>query len=171
MILSKNYKNTALENCRAKPGLRFANYIIDLAFFYFIAFCLGFIIRTVLPNVPNSFDYDEVNQLTFLLLYGITMSFIEGLSNGKSIGKLITRTRSLNDDGSAISLADAFRRNIFRAIPFIAFSALSAPCIPWHDRLSYTMVIEEKKILLFKRKLIFLKSIRENPEFLKIKFY
>lgn len=86
----------------------------------------------------------------------------EGMSNGRSIGKLITGTRAVNEDGSDISFQKAFVRNIVRAIPFNALSALGTPSHPWHDRWSDTMVIDEKKLALQTQKVDLFDSVKNQ---------
>jgi uncharacterized RDD family membrane protein YckC len=67
---------------------------------------------------------------------------------GKSIGKLITGTKAVNEDGSDISFGKAFARGFSRAVPFDAFSALGDPSYPWHDKWTNTYVIDEKQTRL-----------------------
>lgn len=157
-----NQEEVDLDYCRATSGLRLANYIIDMIFFYLIMFGLGIFLGILAPSVLNIFD-GLMGRLISLLLYGIVMSFIEGASQGKSIGKLITGTKAVNLDGSDMNFGQAFSRNIIRAIPFNAFSAFGTPCNPWHDRLSNTMVVEEKKLTLLKQKETFFDSFKQNP--------
>lgn len=90
------------------------------------------------------------------------MCLIEAVSGGKSIGKLITGTKAINLDGSEINFAKAFTRNMIRAIPFNAISALGNPCDPWHDRLSKTMVVDEKKLALQTQKVILFDSVKNQ---------
>jgi uncharacterized RDD family membrane protein YckC len=74
------------------------------------------------------------------------MSLIEAMFRGKSIGKLITGTKAVNEDGSDISFAKAFERGLARMVPFEAFSALGEPSYPWHDKWTKTFVIDEKEM-------------------------
>ena len=83
-----------------------------------------------------------------LLLYGIIMGTTEALTGGRSLGKLITGTRAVNADGSAISMQTAFWRGLCRAVPFEAFSALGSPSYPWHDKWTNTYVIDLRQSVL-----------------------
>jgi len=112
-----------------------------------------------MASIFNSFT----GQITPLLIYGIIMAITEGAFHGKSIGKLITGTKAINLDGTDMNFGKSFSRNIIRAIPFNAFSAFGNPCNPWHDRLSNTMVVEEKKLALLKQKETFFDSLKQNP--------
>jgi uncharacterized RDD family membrane protein YckC len=115
--------------------------------FYIVAFVLGIVIGILKPDLLTGLDNLSL-RLIMLLFYAIVMFMTEGMSNGRSIGKLITGTRAVNEDGSDMTFQKAFVRNIVRAIPFNALSALGTPSHPWHDRWSDTIVIDEKKLAL-----------------------
>lgn len=142
-----------LEYCRASSGQRLANYFIDLVAFYIILFFIGIIVGILFPN---SFDEMEINplvdRLLSLLLYGLVMFGIETCFQGKSLGKLITGTRAITRNGETISFEKSLIRNFVRAIPFNGLSGLGTPCNPWHDQWSGTLVVDEKKLDLAKRK-------------------
>jgi uncharacterized RDD family membrane protein YckC len=134
---------------RASTGKRLANYLIDLVLFYALLFILGFFLALVSPTFTEIVTSDRsgfglLDRLITLLLYAVYMSAVEALFHGKSLGKLITRTKAVNPDGSQISTAQAFERGFSRAVPFCAFSAFGNPCDPWQDRWTNTMVINEK---------------------------
>lgn len=134
---------------QASTGKRFANYIIDLIVFYILMVFAGVIIVIVNPTTLYSFSDDDVatnllDRLLSLVLYGLYMFLIEAIFKGKSLGKLITGTRAVNEDGSNISIQTALLRGLSRAVPFNAFSALGSPSYPWHDKWTKTYVIDEK---------------------------
>lgn len=147
MDFNINYQVVDLNYCRATTGKRFANYIIDTLVFYIVVFGLGIVIGILKPNLLEDLDNLSL-RLIMLLFYAIVMFMTEAMSNGRSIGKLITGTRAVNEDGSDMTFQKAFVRNIIRAIPFNALSALGTPSHPWHDRWSDTIVIDEKKLAL-----------------------
>ena len=89
-----------------------------------------------------------VNQLFFFVLYTSYMFLLETIFKGKSIGKFVTGTRAVNEDGSFISTRTALLRSLSRIVPFEPFSALGNPARPWHDRWTHTYVIDEKKSVL-----------------------
>jgi uncharacterized RDD family membrane protein YckC len=132
---------------RAESGKRLLNYIIDLAFFYMLAIGVGIFIAIASPSSVESLTDDSNpigDRLLGLVLYGLYMSIIEALFKGKSLGKLITRTRAVNMDGSRITVGTAIARGFSRAVPFCAFSALGSPCNPWQDKWTDTLVIDER---------------------------
>ena len=134
---------------RSSAGKRLANYLIDLVLFYVILFMLGFTLALLSPTFAGILtnersDFGILDRLFTLLLYAVYMSAVEALFHGKSLGKLITKTKAVNMDGSQISTAKAFERGFSRAVPFCVFSALGNPSNPWQDRWTNTMVINEK---------------------------
>ena len=144
---------------QASTGKRLANYIIDLFVFYIL-----FILFTILIAYNSPETLEDINtessgsglldrlldRLLTMLIYGLYMFLIELLFKGKSLGKLITGTRAVNEDGSAITLKSAFLRGISRAVPFDQFSALGTPSYPWHDKWSDTYVIDESQSNIIK---------------------
>ena len=135
---------------QASSGKRFANYLIDLVLFYILIFCFGFVLAMLDPNASD--DLNSVgglgslaDRLISLLFFGIYMGLVEGLFRGKSLGKLITGTRAVNEDGTRISFKTGFLRGLGKAVPFDAFSALGQPPYPWHDKWVHTYVIVERQ--------------------------
>lgn len=133
----------------ASTGKRFLNYIIDLLFFWVLIIiagvCIAIVSPSVIENIDDSPSFNLIDRILTLLLYGTYMGIVEGLFKGKSLGKLITKTRAVHMDGSKIGWDKAFARSFSRAVPFCAFSALGTPCNPWQDRWTSTMVIDEKQ--------------------------
>lgn len=73
----------------------------------------------------------------------IFMGFYEYLTKGVTLGKLITGTKAVNQDGTNITIGTAFLRSLCRIVPFEPFSALTTPCYPWHDKWTKTFVIDK----------------------------
>jgi uncharacterized RDD family membrane protein YckC len=135
---------------QASSGKRFANYIIDLGIFYILAFASGIIIALINPVALDAISDDDSgfnlqDRLLGLVLYGFYMFATEAIFKGKSLGKLITGTRAVNEDGSNVSPRAALLRGLSRAVPFNALSALGKPAYPWHDRWTKTYVIDERE--------------------------
>lgn len=135
---------------RAGRGQRLANYLIDLFIYYLLAFAFGVCLAILVPDFAETFANNGSNNSlgdTFfsLVFYGLYMSVVEAVFKGKSLGKLITKTRAVNLDNTPISIHTAFARGFSRALPFCVFSAFGSPCNPWQDRWNDTMVIKEKQ--------------------------
>jgi uncharacterized RDD family membrane protein YckC len=93
----------------------------------------------------NSPGFNIIDRIISLVVYAILSGLIEGFTKGKSLGKLITGTRAVNEDGSQISFQTGMLRGFCRAVPFNQLSALGNPCYPWHDKWTNTEVIDEKE--------------------------
>ncbi len=143
----------------AEKGLRLANYLIDMLVFYCLIVLYGLlvgIIITIARGGDTSFidELDNLNplvdRLLTMIMYGCYMGVTEGMFYGKSLGKLITKTRAVNLDGSDITFTTALKRGFSRIIPFEIFSTLGNS--PWHDSLPGTMVVTEKERDIYREK-------------------
>jgi len=128
---------------RASPGKRFLNYIIDVVIFYVCSFLAGAVIGIATGGATLSqFELYFVALALFFLLYFIEEAFMKG----KTIGKLLTGTRAVNEDGSPITVKTAALRTIIRFVPFEPFSTFGY--LPWHDSWARTIVIDERRSTL-----------------------
>ncbi|MGK2864199.1 MAG: RDD family protein [Chitinophagaceae bacterium] len=134
---------------QASTGKRFANYIIDIVFFYFLVF-LGSVVYVLLnpasvySPVEDNPEYNFMETLVIIFALILYYFAVETIFKGKTLGKLITGTRAVNEDGSNITPRAAFLRSLCRVVPFEAFSALGTPSYPWHDKWAKSYVIDEK---------------------------
>lgn len=145
--------NINIEYCRASSAKRMVNYIIDAVFFYIVVVFLAIAIETLSPGcISEMGDNPLLNQVASICCYGLVMFVIEAAFQGKSLGKLITKTRAVTNNGDTLSFKQFLIRNFIRAIPFNALSGLGNPCSPWHDTWSETVVVDEKKLDLEKRR-------------------
>jgi uncharacterized RDD family membrane protein YckC len=80
-----------------------------------------------------------ISFLTFLAYY----TLFEAATKGRTIGKLITGTVAVKDDGTALTFKEALLRSLCRMIPFEPFSAFGGR--PWHDTITHTMVIKKPR--------------------------
>jgi uncharacterized RDD family membrane protein YckC len=128
------------------------NYIIDIILFYALLFAMGMLLAMLAPAAASTIFSDDsgfqvVDRILSMVLYALYMGTVEAVFKGKSLGKLLTRTRALNLDGTTISPRTAFARGFARAVPFCVLSALSSPCNPWQDKWTNTIVVDEKSSL------------------------
>jgi uncharacterized RDD family membrane protein YckC len=138
----------------ATTGQRFANYIVDLISFYILAALFGVLLAFVSPQTLNDMDYESTNygaslmdRLISLIIFGLYMGIIEGITKGKSLGKLITGTRAIYEEtGIPVSFGQTMLRGFCRIVPFNPFSALGNPSYPWHDKWTKTLVVKEKSL-------------------------
>lgn len=150
--LQQDFLTEEISLTQAESGKRLANYLVDVASFYATLFILVIILGILFPVIfvylDEMAEADLADRLISLMLYAFYMALVEGFSRGRSIGKLITGTRVVNEDGSPINFGTGFLRGFIRAIPFCAFSALGSPCYPWQDKWTNTYVIDIKKSIL-----------------------
>ena len=122
----------------ATSGWRLLNMFIDMAGYYALAFLVGMLLYAT----GQASVVEGMNDYLFgMILYFLYYAPQEALG-GVTLGKLITRTRVVREDGGPITLRDALVRTLVRLIPFEAFSFLSqSRPRGWHDSWSKTKVI------------------------------
>ena len=138
----------------ASTGQRFGNLLIDtILLSYGLSFVTGYLLGMLLMQVAPEFIYevanesDRVSTLLFSYLVGILNYLVyyticEKAFRGYTLGKLITGTRAIRNDGGELTLKDAFLRTLSRIVPFEAFSGLNG--LPWHDTWTKTTVIRTR---------------------------
>ncbi len=131
---------------QASGGKRFANYIIDRIVFYVVIMIMLNVIDMIRFNAGDQDNSGSalIESLVIIIAFALYIFGFEVIFKGKTIGKFITGTRAVNQDGSNISAKTAFLRGLCRLIPFEPFSALGTPSYPWHDSWTRTYVIDEK---------------------------
>jgi uncharacterized RDD family membrane protein YckC len=134
---------------QANSGKRLANFLIDRVIFMGLAFGVGILIGIFYPEMIAGLE--NINTLADIIItyffYALFMAFMEAITKGRSIGKFITGTKAVNEDGTNISVATAFSRSFCR-FPIEQLSGLGSPCYPWHDKWTNTYVIDLKNSFL-----------------------
>jgi uncharacterized RDD family membrane protein YckC len=136
----------------ASNGSRFLNYILDLFAFvlFFFLFCvaLGTFIG-LLGGTSLSSWISELGDLGWNLivftLFILYYTLLEGFF-GRSVGKFITGTILVDENGQKPSFGAIFKRSLCRLIPFDTFSFLGSDGRGWHDTLSDTYVVNKKAL-------------------------
>ena len=146
-LVNRLNKTNIGRNQNSSTGKRFANYLLD-AFFYLIfslviGSLMGIIFAVFYPSLLPMFDSD--NKL-INYIYGFCVMFIYYLTSealtGRTLAKLITRTKVVNEIGDSPSFKIIILRTLCRFIPFDALSFFSQDNLGWHDRLSKTKVVD-----------------------------
>ena len=122
-------------------SIRFANFLIDFIVFMFIVFLHAMILDAWLGIVPEGGF--ELFPLYLLVLYVFYYWVFESLFQ-KTLGKLVTKTKVVSEDGQKPSTGELFTRSLSRVIPFEAFSFFFSNK-GWHDTISKTYVVKDKK--------------------------
>jgi uncharacterized RDD family membrane protein YckC len=138
----------------ASSGSRFFNFLIDNLFMRFIlGYATGYVLGTLLAEIAPEFLFNVVygdkglDYFLFLLIAGylnylVYYIFCEAAFKGYTLGKAITGTKAIRNDGQPLTFKDAVKRSLCRIVPFEVFSALGGT--PWHDRWTDTMVIKSR---------------------------
>lgn len=126
----------------ASKGKRFTNYIIDQFINSVLILGLYAVQSTdFLLEANNSWWDTLINYAIFVSYYVL----FEGVNDGKTPGKYLTKTRVVSVNGDELSNNAVMLRSFSRIVPFDALSFLGSPPDGWHDRWSDTMVIDEEK--------------------------
>lgn len=149
LILDENFAKPSdepQEFTLASKGKRFANYIIDRIMLALIFFVFG-IVAAAVGGEESVAWMEDMNRFVDYILTAFVGIFyyvlMEGLMNGKTIGKYITRTRVVDQYGGTPDFGTIFTRTVSRFVPFEPFSFLGDLGNGWHDRWSKTMVVED----------------------------
>ncbi|MEO7975970.1 RDD family protein [Flavobacterium sp.] len=134
----------------ASTGKRFLNYLIDIVFVFIgiiiFGFVAGVLIALGMQGVGDwlsglgDLGWNLIGLSILIIYYTLT----EGIF-GRSIGKFITGTTVVDENGVKINFGTAFKRSLCRLIPFDNFSFLGSGR-GWHDSIADTYVVEKKAL-------------------------
>ncbi len=132
----------------ATVGQRFLNYIIDMASFYLLIFSGALLAGIILRDSEFLEDMGDINpvldRIVTHIAFAVYIALLEGLTKGKTLGKLLTKTRAVYENGTKITFRTGFLRGLSRIVPFEQFSAFSGH--PWHDSWTDTRVVKEESL-------------------------
>jgi uncharacterized RDD family membrane protein YckC len=135
----------------ASKGKRFANFIIDYIGQLIIGGAIG-IAMAIISEITGDYEYvawiDTMGTLgeyalgiVILIVYYMVFETI----TGRTLGKYITNTKVLTEDGQKPEADKILYRTLSRMIPFEAFSFLGEEGRGWHDSIAKTVVVDVKK--------------------------
>lgn len=143
----------------ASTGQRFFNWLIDhllmrFGLIYATGYAAGVILAIAFPDfiqrvqIKRALGEDVMGDLiiigyvvgiiSYIFYYTISEKFFKGYT----LGKLITGTRVIREDGQELTFKDAILRSLSRLVPFETFSGFALR--PWHDTWTKTMVIKTR---------------------------
>ena len=131
----------------ASQGKRFANYLVDmvalLVFNYLFGIILGILFYLLAPSYLSIFKANHwyINYL-FGLIAGIIYFTLLEVTTGRTVGKLFTKTKVVDQHFEKPAFGTVLIRTLCRFIPFEPFSFLVSEDTGWHDKLSKTYVVE-----------------------------
>lgn len=141
-ILDDFERPIAIEN--ASLGLRFVNNLVDGLF---LQYGLGTLFSPFFEWLlfETNMEWGAFVATTFILnvLIAVTYYTLLEAYAGKTLGKLLTGTRVLSEDGEKPSLSQCIGRSFTRFIPIEAFSFFGEEPRGWHDRWTNTVVVKE----------------------------
>ncbi|PZR28068.1 MAG: hypothetical protein DI535_07865 [Citrobacter freundii] len=137
----------------ATKGQRFLNLFIDsIVMNYGLGFLTAYIAVYITLMINPDFVFDDspsgnLNMLLYwwilsIINYLIYYTICEKAFRGYTLGKLITGTRAVREDGAELTFRDAAMRTLSRLVPFEAFSGFGHQ--PWHDSWTRTTVIKAR---------------------------
>ena len=135
-----NTETRKVNGTMAGSGQRFLNFIIDSL----ILLLLWSLLIPVLDLVYQPLDQTSLQLYTYglgCIIFTGYYTFME-IKFRKTVGKFITKTKVVKNDGQLPSNSDIFTRTFCRFIPFDRFSFLFVKN-GFHDRLSETRVIKD----------------------------
>ncbi len=108
---------------QASGGKRFANYIVDRLIFYVLwrlVIAAWFVQILFALNFPieNRVVLYLVAYLGACIFLGLLIAGFEAATGGKTIGKYITATRAVTEEGVPIGPTKALLRFLVRLVPF-----------------------------------------------------
>lgn len=133
-----------LQNELASTGQRFVNLLIDAVAFYVLIIVLDISLIIFLHFTPHNFINSKlISIIVGDSLYIIFYTLIEGATKGRTLGKLITKTVAVSEDGAPLTWKTALWRSLTRIVPFEVFSSFGG--YPWHDTWTHTKVIKKRQ--------------------------
>ena len=136
---------------QASTGQRFVNWLVDnllmrFGLSYLTGMALGYAINNFFPDYALRISYEQdpfdlylIAYVLVLLNYLLYYTVCEKAFKGYTLGKLVSGTRAIREDGGELTLKDAFLRSLSRLVPFEALSGFGRP---WHDSWTRTHVIQ-----------------------------
>jgi hypothetical protein len=135
---------------------RFVNYIVDQVAIgvivnglkFGIAYLkLGENFRDHILYKVIDVDHLDMAALQNSLYVSLAVTFFyylifESATRGRTLGKIMTDTIAISQDGTPFTFNHALIRTLCRFIPFEMFSAVFA-YLPWHDSISKTAVVKK----------------------------
>jgi uncharacterized RDD family membrane protein YckC len=126
----------------ATVGQRFANYLIDIIVYYIFVIIISFVFGLTGALTAESGAGLGLYYLISFSLFFIYYILLEG-SKGKTVGKMVTKTKVITEDGAPITFGQAFMRTLCRIVPFEFISAFMGTQM-WHDKWVKTMVVKDR---------------------------
>jgi len=146
--------NSGIVYVYASTGQRFLNFLIDnllmnYGLSYLTGSAVGIFLTLLFPDymsrLSGSSDIIDLLPLAYaigIVNYLLYYTICEKGFKGQTLGKWITGTRVIRNDGDELTFKDALLRTLCRLVPFEVLSAFGGH--PWHDIWTKTSVIKTR---------------------------
>ena len=123
----------------ASRSRRFVNFLVDMIAYYILLIIVAVIIMLMDPLFVDQIEGPGgyVFGASVLILYYLPSEALFG----RTLGKLLTRTRTVSESGDTPTFSQVLRRTLVRLVPFEALTFCRKPGIGLHDRWSATRVV------------------------------
>lgn len=143
-IIYENDRNFVLSS----KSQRFFNMLIDTVGYYILAFAIGIVLYLLgildgeVESSQNGAPWvDWIIGIVVISFYYIPLEYF----TGRTLGKVITGTKLVNEHGERPSFMQIVGRTLTRIVPFEPFSFLGSTGRGWHDKWSDTYVIKTRQ--------------------------
>lgn len=142
------------ENLLASGNKRFFNYLVDYVITYIIAYLFGYALQYLIILLDSfgitGFGIWYFNSGTFtMFLIGLLLTliyyFLMEMVWGRSVGKFVTGTIVVDENGVKPDAKVILKRTLCRCIPFDALTFFGGSR-GWHDSISDTYVVNKKEL-------------------------
>jgi uncharacterized RDD family membrane protein YckC len=128
-------------------GSRIINYLFDLLGIGMFTYVVGTVLTALglqARLVDDKGMLTDMGLLTSILIVMTYYIVLEGLTS-RTLGKFITGTYVVTDEGLKPSFATILGRTLCRFVPFEALTFLLSS-VGFHDRLSHTRVVKDQPV-------------------------
>ncbi|WP_430817037.1 RDD family protein [Carboxylicivirga sp. RSCT41] len=143
-FLKDKYELSEVAKCQhyhqAGKGQRFINGLIDWAFSFLFFIITVNLFDIVIPVVDQSQVLMGLKYALGILSIILYYSIMESLT-GRTFGKMITRTKVVNEDGRRPPFKSIILRSLYRILPIDCLSFLYWKYDGGHDRWTKTRVV------------------------------
>lgn len=136
---------------QASKSERFVNLFVDMIAIYILWVFVSlfwFLLQDAYSSMVYAPNYESLSIVVapFALALSVVLGYFIGMESmyGKTIGKMITKTKVVSLDGSKPSFNQIVGRSFARLIPIEPISYLILP-EGWHGSWSETIVVKEQR--------------------------
>ena len=127
----------------AGQGARFLNLVIDYLVLYAIGIAWGVVAAVVAGEQGLAFMQSAIGYMLSVTISLLYFGVLEATTS-RTLGKLVTGTKVVNENGGAPTTGQILGRTFCRLIPFEAFSFFGTPTRGWHDKIPKTYVVKAR---------------------------